>query len=291
MTDTSNAAGGAAAANGAQSQQPALGGAAAPASGTDWIATLPSELKSVVETKAWKTPADAISSYVNVEGLIGKQRLALPDKDKTGAVDWSGWTGWNDLGRPGKPEDYAFKDADGVTADPAMDKWFRGVAHKHGLNGWQAQEFRTAWNTLMTGMQRETHEKAVAAAAQAEATLKQEFGEKYPGTLDLINRLAAQFGGKDLVAEFEKTGLGRSAPMFRFLAKLAAPFAEDGTETGSRHFGGRMTKGEAQAALDAMMGDAQQMAALTTADHPEHAVLTERRQRFLDLIHGTESVR
>ena len=71
-----------------------------PAPAEDWRDTLPDDLKPMATAKGWRSPAEALKSYVHLERLVGADKIALPAKDAHGNRDWSKWEGWAAIGRP-----------------------------------------------------------------------------------------------------------------------------------------------------------------------------------------------
>lgn len=84
--------------------------ATAPASTeTPWYGNIEdAEIRGYAEMKGWKSPADALKSYRELESLKGvpaDRLLKLPDKTTAKPEDWN--PVYKALGTPDKPEDYA----------------------------------------------------------------------------------------------------------------------------------------------------------------------------------------
>lgn len=254
-----------------------------PAPSGDWTSSLPPDLQPLVQTKGWKTPGDAISSYANLEKTVGLEKLPLPPKDASGNRDWSKWDGWNTLGRPESADKYDVADVqlpEGVQIDDAAKKGFFDHAHKIGLTNAQAKEIFGWYGNFagesVGGMERLASEQAAAA----EAGLKKEWGQAYDANLDLANRVVKQFGGEDLAKELEQTGFGRNANLVKALAKIGKAMAEDGELPDAKNHGAALSPGDAQAQINAMHGDQNIMKILTNKSHPEYAQMVAKRDRL-----------
>lgn len=260
-------------------------GAAGAGAGGDWTTALSPELRTLATTKGWKGPADALASYANLEKVVGLDKVPLPAKNEKGERDWSKFD-WTGIGRPETPEAYQFNDGE-AKVDAGMDKWFRAKAHGYGLNPWQAQGLRAEWNEFAAELGQAQHAAAVAEAEAAEGALKTELGQAFDAKMDLANRLIAQEGGPELVAELKKSGLGRNANLIKFVMKLAGQYAEDGLLDGERPAGGALTPAEATAAIAALEGDEGTRKILMDKSHPEYAALVAKRSRLYALAYGT----
>lgn len=65
---------------------------------TDWRATLPDDMLPVALAKGWRSPAEALRSYVHLERLIGVDKIAPPPRDARGRRAWRIWSGWEQMG-------------------------------------------------------------------------------------------------------------------------------------------------------------------------------------------------
>ena len=136
----------------------AAGGESAPVA-DGWVSSLPESVRGVVLNKGWKAPEDAITSYANLEKLLGADKagrgVVLP-KDDAGADEWGQF--WNRLGRPEAADQYNIPLPDGDDGGFAKQAatWF----HEAGLTQRQAEGLAGKWNEFATGMQRQQDREA-----------------------------------------------------------------------------------------------------------------------------------
>lgn len=259
--------------------------------GGDWTAGLPPDLKPLVETKGWKTPADALSSYMNLEKTVGAEKLPLPPKDAQGNRDWSKWDGWNALGRPESPDKYDLGDVkmpEGAPIDEQAKAGFFAHAHKIGLTNAQAKEIFGWYGGFLEQAMTGNSQQAAEETAQAEAALKKEWGKAFEAKIDGANRVVRQFGGKDLVAELEKTGMGRNPMLVKALAAIADAIGEDGELGGSKP-GAAMSPAEAKSEISRMETDEGTLKILMNKQHPEYDALVAKRNRLYALAYPDEA--
>lgn len=256
------------------------GGAAAP---PDWIAGLDDAGRQLATTKGWKTPADALASYSQLEKTLGAEKLALPAKRADGARDLAAWDGWTALGRPERPDDYRFPAPEGAEPAPldqALQQALRPALHQAGLAQWQLDKLAEAY----TGFTAELEATAEQAAASDRRALEQEWGQAFDANLALANRAYRLAFGEDLdaVRQLQLAGgkyLLDDARVARAFARLGAAMAEDGElGDGAPAPGQPTTPSAALAEIERIRGEAWENPkhAYNDASHPEHGALHER---------------
>ena len=274
---------------------PAPAAPPAPAPGADsWATGLAPEHKSLVEAKGWKSPADALTSYAELERTLGANKLAVPDKD-AGPEDWD--KVYSALGRPEAADKYDlgdFKPPEGLPWNPEVQTAMLGVMHQAGLNSRQAQ-------TLIAGYA-ETQAKAWQAfnAGQAQALetaqgeLRSEWGGKFDEKIELANRVAKHAFGEQLEAarqlQLNDGSFLLDNPLIaRAFAAIGEAFAEDGA----------LPKGDAGGLFPASTaeGAKAEIARIRAAAHgdpkhpyhdqrhPEHRALHRRMQELYAVAH------
>lgn len=239
------------------------------ASTTDWIAALGPELKGVVETKGYKTPADVVQAYVHAQKAIGADKIVVP---KDGVWDDEARTR---LGIPKDATGYTVKRPENLPRGLDYDEKFEGaakaVAHKLGLLPSQVQglvEFYTGYQSEgFTAVQSANH-KATEDAASA---LKTEYGAAYDAKLAQAQRAARYFGGDALVQVLNSTGVGNNPDVIRAFAKIGTLMGEDPLKTGQAA-GFNLTPAEARAEANKLMSHEAYM----KGDHPEHAEIVQK---------------
>lgn len=105
-----------------------------PSSDNDWRNSLPEDLRGNESLGKFKTTGDLVKSYLNMEKLIGRKTIGLPDENSS-EEDWGKF--FDRLGRPESPDKYQIRRAEGIPPeliDEKGTKAFLAVAHKAGLS-------------------------------------------------------------------------------------------------------------------------------------------------------------
>jgi len=273
---------------------PLQSSAAAGAAALDWKTSLPDEVKPLAQAKGWKSPAEALKSYVHLERLVGADKIALPPKDSHGNRDWSKWDGWSALGRPEAPERYVFKTAAGKTAagsaGPAesaaspVDREFQQhmapLLHRAGLAQWQVDLLAEGMDGFSQRFRGRSQAREAEELSAAEAELRREWDQSFDRHLDLANRAVRQFGGPELARALGQSGLGRNPAVVRAFARIGAMLAEDSGLPHDRPGAASGGGGSARAEIQRLKADAEFQQAFLNRLHPGHDAAMQRMLRL-----------
>lgn len=248
-------------------------GGTTPAAGADAATATPwydTSYGPLVETKGWKSANDALQSYANLEKTLGADKIALPGKDAK-PEDWDAV--WNKLGRPEKPDGYAFQAPENLPGyDQGFADWFRDTAHKAGLNGNQAAALHDAFVAFS--------EQEMAAREEAnregEAKLRQEWGRAFDQKVALAKRATQAFGGDVEILDKLEGALGYDGVVKMFSA-IGEAMGEDAIKGGGGS-GFAMTPDAAKAEIAKIQGDSK--SPYYDKMHPEHKLLVEKMERL-----------
>lgn len=235
------------------------------------------ELKSWAENKGFADPVTALKSHRSLEGMMGKERLSVPDQDNPAE-----WDGWSKFGVPEEASGY--KDAvklpelpDGMQMDEAfLEAAFeKGVAAK--VPPFQMQQMLDLYaEREMAAFQQV---KAVEEKDRAELdALYTEWGGQKEAMLDQSRRAAKFFGlSEDELAQMN--GQMGSAKLLQGFQKIGAAMQEGGLVSANN---GGVSKEAAQQELTRMKGDADTVAALMDPSNPKHAEMKQKWDSLLD---------
>jgi hypothetical protein len=224
---------GGAASGGGATDNAATGGAAPAA--FDWGASLGAQaatLQPLVATKGWKSPADALTAYQNLESLVG--RAVVPPGADAKSEDWA--PVFDKLGRPQAPDGYsgiarpAELPADFLPDDDLTG--FRQAAHKAGLNDIQAKEL-FGW---FAGRGQSQFVSARDADAKVEPELRTKWGGSYDANVEIARRAAKSFGGDGVLDVLEKKVGG--VALVEFFHRVGVAMGEDTLAGGGGPAGG-----------------------------------------------------
>lgn len=246
---------------------------------TDWTTGLAPELKAVVDTKGYKSPADLVNAYVNAERTIGNN--LAPPKDGV----WSPES-LKKLGVPEKPDGYQFEKpqlAEGVVWDEGFAQAALPVAHKLGLTPHQVQGLMAFYAEHQGSVQGAATAQRKSDAEASVTALKQEYGKDYDAKIAMAQRAAKHFGGDAFVKFLNDSGTGNNPEFIRTFAKLGSLIGEDVIRSGVPV--GGMTKEMAQAEIAKLQKDP----AYTNGKDPEHGAKVARMTQLFQILHPPET--
>ncbi len=264
----------------AAASAPAAGGVAAPpAAGSggepaanpgafDWTkAGLDTDSMALVNDRQWKGVPDVLTSYRNLEKLIGvppERILKLPG-DKDPAESWG--SVYDRLGRPKAATDYKIPLPEGDSGEFA--KSIAPIFHEAGLSQAQVQKIAERHNALMGEQIKKATEATKAAQEKEIVELKSEWGHDYEKNNDTVDRAAAAFGMTKEHATALKQAMGPKAAM-KFLYAIGSKIAVEGQFVSGEKGGGggfeSMTPEIAQAKITANVKDRSFMERFNSAD-------------------------
>lgn len=247
----------AAPAAGAAPAAPAAAGAA-----PEWTSGLDDGMKGFVGNKGWKNPADVLTSYQNLEKLVGAPQdkiVKLPDGD-----DEAGWNAvYSKLGRPEKPEGYKFdmpKDA-----DPEFAKWAQANFHKNGLSGKQAENMVKAWNEYQAGIVTAQKTELEQAITQERQQLQREWGAAYETNTKIASRAAKEFGVTAEVIDAMEIAMGHDGVM-KFFHSIGSKLGEGSFVMGNPNSDGALTPDQAKQRIGQLQSDNEFVKKYTAGD-------------------------
>ena len=199
-----------------------------------------------------------------------------------------------ELGLPPTPGDYKLTRPelpDGIAYDEALEKAALPVAHKLGLMPGQVQgliDFIAAHRVAETKAALQTMQSHMA---QAEETLRGEWGGNYEKQLSLAARAAKRFGGEDLIGALNESGFGNNPHLVRAFAKIAGLVAEDTMKSDGSPT--RPSTDAALAEIARIQGEALKdpKHPWINAQHPEHETLLERMRVLFAAAHPSTEER
>jgi hypothetical protein len=245
---------------------------AAPA--PEWTQALPLELKSMVETKGYKTPADLAQAYAHAEKAIGADKVVVP---KDGVWDQQARA---KLGIPERADGYRLNRPSlppGVDYDENFERSMLPVAHKLGLTPAQVQGLVDAVTSHRLGEFQSLAQSSSGREAETAAMLKAEYGSNYDAKIQQAARAVRQFGGDEVIQLLNESGYGNHPALIRMMAKIGGMMTEDSLKVG-RGAGAGLTPDEAQVEYKKLMGSE----AYRRGDHPEHVDVVRKVQALFE---------
>lgn len=262
-------------------QEAAPEAAPQPAAEPSWRDDLPDEVRDHASIQKYSSVESLAKGYINASSMLGQDKLTMPKSDE----DWGEF--YNKMGRPDTAADYQFDPVDlpeGTPFDEAMLDNFKEVAHEAGLSAKQANALQK-WYMEKTGEQFEGMVRSAEdEMAEAQSSLRKEWGNAYDQKLNQAMRAIREFGGDDLANELDDTGLGNNVQLIKAFA-----------EAGSKIMGDTTIEGQAEnartpAQLKAEIARIQSDPAFYDADNLERPGMVQRMQRLMEELHGKDVI-
>lgn len=218
-------------------------------------------------------------------GMLGDNPLPRPQAGKVGE-----WLASNAeaLGKPAKPEDYAWNKPtmpEGMVFDEAKEAAFRKFAHERHLPGEMFQDFADfGANLLMQDAQNRQVELQVETD-KARDELKKEWGNDYRQKQEVALFAARNLALPDDLID-KLSGENGGPHTLRLLAALGAKMEGASTINGDGT-GAANTKAAAQQQLQARASNKDLEDAFQNGNHPQHAFEVQERERLNKIIHGS----
>ena len=228
---------------------------------------------------------------VNVQKLIGADKVVIPGKDAT-PEDWN--TFHTKLGRPEKAEDYdlsGLEIPEDLPWDSDLQTSMVEKMHKLGMSQAMVQGVLSGY-VEFTGSQFEQNAGDKARAREdAVKTLQKEWGNSYPAQKDRARRaLVAGAEGDESILHLpmeDGLPLGSNPAVLKVFATLGKKMDEHGL-IGPKTIVTTPTSKEAVAQRNKLMEDEVFMKAYMSDEHPEHAAAIQRIANLTDAKVGTE---
>lgn len=219
--------------------------------------------QALVGTKGWKGVPDVVSSYVNLEKLIGappEKIIRLPNEMTAETMAPI----YDQLGRPKEASGYNIAVPEGV--DKAFAEQAKGWFHTAGLTASQAEKVAGEWNNHVTAAQKTQLDTYTADVATQTTALKTEWGTKYDENVGVAKQAAKTFGMTEAqVSAMEKT-MG-FAGVHKFLHSIGAKLGEAAfVEGGGKGTFQGMTPEMAQARISTLRKDSSFVARFNSKD-------------------------
>lgn len=236
-------------------EAPAAPATEAPAGASDgpWYkqAGVADEHHQWLQGKQFADVDTALSSYRSLEGIIGRERLAVP-KD---AEDQSAYDAiYKTLGRPDSPDKYELPENSKIDGD--QWKVFAPIFHEAGVSQNQAAQILSAYEARAT----ELHEAAEVERTNQEtaqiAALEKEWGSAHEANTDIASRAFRALGLDEAMSDKIEQALGYDATM-KLFHKIGSGMSESRLIQDGRpgDAGAGSTLEGAQNKLDALLND------------------------------------
>jgi hypothetical protein len=212
----------------------------------DWHNRLSDDIKAHPKIQSYKTENDLARGYLELQTLLGHEKVALPKDDKdTVAIEHLNRA----LGVPEAPEGYKLEEPAKI---PGMEdiefgvSEFEAVAHKHNLTPKQAQGILGEYRDMLASVRETMLNEHKAAVEESKAALTKEWGAAYEPNVKLAQSVMNKFAGSKEAFDHINAAIGADPVALKMFAEIGKNFSE-GTLGDLGHQGTSFTKTPAQA--------------------------------------------
>lgn len=244
----------------------------------DFRSMIPSEFQNHPTLAPYKDLAGLVKSHIELNGMVGKNRIALPGDDASPEA-WNAF--YNQLGRPESPDKYGLKKPEdfpeGLNLPEPYLKFLSETFHKHGLTPKQAQGLFSELNQFAVKNFIDDSNNYKTQLQNLQNELEQEFGPASAAKRDMAKRAMSTFLDEKTKGFLEEAGLADHPMMTRLMAKIGEKLADpasDGSGGGGGNFR-NLSPAQAQAEINTKLADEDFMKQYTNQFHPAHKQAVE----------------
>ena len=259
----------------------------------DWKASLPEDIRDNQLIHNANSIESLAKTAIHAQSMIGADKIAVPGR-------WANDDDWNNVyTKLGKPEDaqgYKLELKEGTQVDKDMESWYRGLAHKAGLNDRQAntifQEYMAKEAELKAANASPSPEDVEIIKGEAEIALKKEWGKAFDTRMNEAKGVLTEFAPKDFDQLLTKDGvpLGNDPVFIKTLANIGnyinSKLGED-KMVGSKQQP-QYTPADAEKEIAALRGDPRDGGPYWDKKHPDHIRTVQQVQELMEYMHPEE---
>lgn len=259
----------------------------------DWKASLPEDIRDNQLIHNANSIESLAKTAIHAQSMIGADKVAVPGR-------WANDDDWNNVyTKLGKPEDaqgYKLELKEGTQVDKDMESWYRGLAHKAGLNDRQAntifQEYMAKEAELKAANAPPSPEDVEIIKGEAEIALKKEWGKAFDTKMNEAKGVLTEFAPKDFDQLLTKDGvpLGNDPVFIKTLANIGnyinSKLGED-KMVGSKQQP-QYTPADAEKEIAALRGDPRDGGPYWDKKHPDHMRTVQQVQELMEYMHPEE---
>ena len=259
----------------------------------DWKASLPEDIRDNQLIHNANSIESLAKTAIHAQSMIGADKIAVPGR-------WANDDDWNNVyTKLGKPEDaqgYKLELKEGTQVDKDMESWYRGLAHKAGLNDRQAntifQEYMAKEAELKAANAPPSPEDVEIIKGEAEIALKKEWGKAFDTKMNEAKGVLTEFAPKDFDQLLTKDGvpLGNDPVFIKTLANIGnyinSKLGED-KMVGSKQQP-QYTPADAEKEIAALRGDPRDGGPYWDKKHPDHIRTVQQVTELMEYMHPEE---
>lgn len=253
------------------------------AANIEGISDLPSDILGDPSLKAIKDVPSLLKSYVHAQKKMGADKVVLPNKNSTNE-EWLSL--YHKLGLPTEFEQYELQTEENSILQEDFFNEFKQKAFENRVLPSQAQALFDFINSKTGEQYSQMEESRQTQVEEGINNLKEEWGEAFDQNLFKAKAAVNEFGGEDLKAYLNDSGLGNDPQLIKAFAKIGESFLkEDNFEQGAKP-AYAMSPSEAQQKANEHMGNFD--GPYYNSAHPDHKRVVDEVNKMFQIISGAK---
>ena len=245
------------------------------------IEGLDAEYASDTSLKAIQDLPALVKSYVHAQRKMGADKTVLPNKNSTNE-EWLSL--YHKLGLPTDFDQYTLEKGEESVMQDEFFNQFKETAYNNNMLPSQAQAMFDFINNQTKGnLERMNEEQQQAAETRLDA-LKEEWGDAFDQNVFKAKAAVNEFGGEDLKAYLNESGLGNDPNLIKAFAKIGESFLKEDNFADQGKPAYAMSPSEAQAKANGYMGDFD--GPYYNSNHPDHNRVVQEVNKLFQIIGG-----
>lgn len=252
-----------------------------PAPAPEWLSSfegIDAEIAGDTSLKAIQDIPSLVKSYVHAQRKMGSDKAVIPTKNSSNE-EWLSF--YQKLGMPTEFDSYGLQAGEKSVIKEDMREAFKKTAFENNLLPHQAQavfDFLDTHTATEVERMQATQQEQLSEQING---LKEEWGEAFEQNVHTAKLAVSEFGGDDLKAYLNETGLGNDPNIIKVFNEIGKKFfAEDSFE------------GESKPAFALSPDDAAKRIGEITGDmngpyynsmHPDHKRMVEEVNKLFQI--------
>lgn len=251
-------------------------------SAPEWLSSfegIDPEIAGDTSLKAIQDVPSLIKSYVHAQRKMGADKVVVPNKNSTNE-EWLGF--YHKLGLPTEFDAYNVNAPEKSVLKQELAEAFKKTAYENRLLPDQAQAmFDFLNNHTSQEMERMQHSQEEELNQKING-LKEEWGEAFEKNVHTAKLAVNEFGGEDLKAYLNETGLGNDPNIIKVFNEIGKKFFAEDNFQGESKPAYSLSPDEAQQRINEIQGDFN--GPYYNSMHPDHKRIVDEVGKLFQML-------
>jgi hypothetical protein len=248
----------------------------------EWLSSfegIDADVAGDTSLKAIQDVPSLVKSYVHAQRKMGADKVVVPNGNSTNE-EWLSF--YHKLGLPTEFDAYNMNAPEKSVLKDDLAEAFKKTAFENRLLPDQAQAMFDFLNTH-TSQEIERMQSVEKEELDGKINgLKEEWGEAFEQNVHTAKLAVDEFGGEDLKAYLNETGLGNDPNIIKVFNEIGKKFFKEDTFQGESRPAYALSPDQAQQRINEIQGDFN--GAYYNSMHPDHKRIVDEVQKLFKMI-------